>query len=262
MKKCCVLIPYYNAGDSLLNSINSIDFSADEPEVLVVDDGSPTISASEILNRYEGPLRIHLVTLERNRGIEFALNAGLEWCSDKYEYIARLDCGDLCKGERISKQIFFLDENPQVMMVGAWVDYVNMKGERLFTHKPPVSYESIRKQMFINSTFVHPAVMLRSSFMNAVGKYPTEYPAAEDYALFFEIAERFPVRNIPEVLLDYEVDPSSISSTKRKRQIRSRIAVILKHFDFSLYAFYGLARSILLLYTSRRFIIFINRFRF
>ena len=262
MKKCCLLIPYYNAGDALLRSIDSVDFLSDGPDILVVDDGSSRIAASEVLKKYSGKLEVYLVQLEFNKGIQFALNAGLEWCSDKYEYIARLDCGDLCKGGRISKQIRFLDENPEVMMVGAWVDYVDEKGEKIFTYKPPVSYESIRRKMFINSTFVHPAVMLRSCFMSVVGKYPTEYPAAEDYALFFEIIERFPAVNIPEVLLDYEVDPSSISSVKRNRQIRSRISIIIKHFDFSFYAFYGLIRSMILLFTSRNLIIFINRLRF
>jgi len=262
MKKCCVLIPYYNAGSSLLRSIYSIDCLAEGPDVVVVDDGSEEITAASMIADYVGELDIHIITLGSNKGIEHALNAGIDWCIDKYQYVARLDCGDLCKGGRIVKQLDFLEQNPEIKMVGAWVDYVDKKGDRIFTLRPPVAYSDIKKEIFLNSTFVHPAVMFRADVFNAVGNYPLNYPAAEDYALFFDIVKKFPCSNIPDVLLDYEVDPNSISSTKRKRQIKSRIRVILRNFNFSGVAFYGLVRSVLLYYTPRKFTVFANSIRY
>ncbi|MGH9878990.1 MAG: glycosyltransferase family 2 protein, partial [Nitrososphaerales archaeon] len=74
MKKCCVIIPYYNAGASLLDSINSIDYDSVAPEVIVVDDGSTNQKAETILNLYDGPLTVRLIQFDKNYGIEHALN--------------------------------------------------------------------------------------------------------------------------------------------------------------------------------------------
>ncbi len=259
MKKCCVLIPYYNAGDSLIDSINSIDHEYYTPDVIVVDDGSIKSPANAVIKNYNGPLTVKLITLEQNRGIEHALNAGLEEYGNQYELIARLDCGDICKNHRIKKQIDFLDKNKSCFLVGSWVDFVDMSGAKLFTMKHPSDHAGIKKRMFVNSAFGHPAVMFRSTVLKTVGMYPLDTPAAEDYAFFFKIIKKHETANIPESLIDYEVNPNAISTTKRKIQIKNRISIIAKNFDCSPHAIYGLIRSTILLYTPRSFTVFLNK---
>jgi glycosyltransferase involved in cell wall biosynthesis len=258
MKNCCVLIPYFNAGESLLTSIESIDYSYCTPEVIVVDDGSKIIKAVDILNKYKGPLTIILVELKDNKGIEHALNKGLELHGSAYKFIARLDCGDICKNKRLEKQIKFLEQNPSCYLVGAWVDFVSMEGKQLYTVQHPAQYNLIKKLMYINTTFTHPTVVFRREILDSVGLYPTDAPAAEDYAYFFKIIKKHPASNIQESLIDCIVDPNGISTKKRKTQIRSRISVIIKNFTFNRYAFYGLARSAILLHTPRSFTVFLN----
>ncbi|WP_369781566.1 glycosyltransferase family 2 protein [Pseudomonas sp. WC2401] len=112
MKKCCVLIPYYNAGHSLIQAIDSIDHDYITPDIIVVDDGSEQIKAADILREYKGVLPIKLLELKFNQGIEHALNHGLTVLGRDYEFIARLDCGDICKNNRFQKQLKFLEQNP------------------------------------------------------------------------------------------------------------------------------------------------------
>ncbi|KAB0494587.1 glycosyltransferase [Pseudomonas vancouverensis] len=258
MKTCCVLIPYFNAGDSLLTSIASIDYNYCTPEVIVVDDGSKTIKAADILKKYNGPLKLILVELQDNKGIEHALNKGLELHGHAYKFIARLDCGDICKNNRLEKQIKFLEENPSYYLVGTWVDFINMEGNHLYTVQHPAEYRLIKKLMYINTTFTHPTVVFRSETLKSVGFYPTDAPAAEDYAYFFNIIKKHPASNIQESLIDCIIDPNGISTKKRKTQIRSRISVIVKNFNFNGYAIYGLIRSAMLLHTPRKFTVFLN----
>lgn len=258
MDKCCVLIPYYNDGGALLESLCSIDGS---PDVVVVDDGSSRAPAHQALKNYTGNLSVKLITLPENQGIEHALNAGLEYCLDRYVYIARLDCGDTCKNTRIQKQIDFLDKEQDCGLVGSWVDFVSEKGLYILTSKLPVQHDEIRKKMFLNSMFVHPSVMMRSLALKEIGAYPTNRPAAEDYALFFKIVKKFKTRNIPESLLNYVVSPASISSKKRKTQIISRIKILLDNFEFGIYPVYGLVRSILLIATPRSLTVAIRRLK-
>ena len=62
-----------------------------------------------------------------------------------------------------------------------------------------------------------------------------------------------------EVLLNYVISPNSISSLKRKQQIKSRLKVILDHFYFGFYPIVGLLRNSLLLMTSRGFIVGVKK---
>ncbi|EPJ96494.1 glycosyltransferase [Pseudomonas psychrophila] len=260
MKKCCVLIPYYNAGDTLLSAINSIDYDYLHPDVIIVDDGSQITKAADVLKEYIGPLNIILLEMDSNKGIEHALNYGLSLHGRDYELVARLDCGDLCKNNRFSKQVKFLDENPDCYLVGSWVDFTDMDGRKLYTVEHPSDFESIKKLMFINTTFTHPTVIFRSNILDSVGFYPTDTPAAEDYAYFFKIIKKHKASNIKESLVNCTIDPHGISTIKRKRQIKSRILVIAHNFSINKYAVYGIIRSALLLYTPRGFTVFLKTF--
>lgn len=260
MKKCCVLIPYFNAGQSLLDAIESIDYDHVAPDIIVVDDGSERLKASNILSQYLGPLRIQLLELEKNQGIEYALNHGLSSVGRDYELIARLDCGDICKNNRFKKQIEFLDSNPECFLLGSWVDFTDMKGQKLYTVKHSSNFDLIKKKMFLNATFTHPTVIFRSQVLDSVGLYPTDAPAAEDYAYFFKIIQKHRATNIQESLVSCTIDPDGISTKKRKIQIRSRMSVIIKNFSVNRYAIYGLFRSALLLYTPRSFTVFLKTF--
>lgn len=250
MTNCCVLIPYYNDGKNLISSLESIDVVDSGPDVVVVDDGSQE-KASVVLQAYTGTLSVKLITLAENKGIETALNTGLQYCLNNYDYIARLDCGDICKNKRISKQIDFLNSNPEHGLVGSWVDFVTENGEYIFTSKLPSTHNEIKRKMFLNSMFVHPSVMIRSKVLLDIGLYPLDRPAAEDFALFFKIVKKYKTANLPEPLLNYVFSPTSISSKKRKIQIKSRIKILLDNFELGFIPLYGLVRSVLLLASPR-----------
>lgn len=259
MKDCCILIPYYNSGHELVVSVKSIIMDGFIPDIIIVDDGS-TIKASKQLSSIDSSIPLHIIELPINKGIEHALNAGLAFAESKYRYIARLDCGDKCQNSRLKKQFEFMEGNPDCYVVGSWAEFVSMNGTALFTLKTPTGYENIRRKMHVNSMMAHVSVMFRSSIFKLVGFYPTNVPAAEDYALFFKISKNHKVDNIAESLVCCTVDPQGISSIKRKIQIHSRLKIMLDHFNYTPIAFYGVFRSSLLLFTPRSFSLAINRF--
>src|SRR3546814_11493177 len=98
----------------------------------------------------------------------------------------------------------------------------------------PVDAAAIRRRIFLNSPFTHPAIMMRSAVLSDVGFYPVDYPAAEDLALFFKIVGKYPTANLPYPVVTYEVNPNAISSLKRRTQIKSRSRLILANFEGSL----------------------------
>ncbi|RMA93304.1 glycosyltransferase [Hydrogenothermus marinus] len=251
-----VLIPHYNALDSLEKSLNSIS-NIEPVDVIIVDDGSKEKPDEQVLKRKFSHINeIKILYLRNNMGIEHALNKGVEYIlENNYKYIARLDCGDICYPERFKIQKEFLEKNPDIKLVGSWVSFIDMKtNKELFQFKPPVKHENIKKKMFINNQFIHPSVMFKTEIIKEIGFYPTNRKNAEDYAYFFNIVKNYKVANIPKILLKYEINPQGLSISKRKIQLKNRIKVILDNFDFSFYAFYGLLRNIFIYFLPYSFI--------
>jgi len=241
-----VLIPVYNAPYDLTKSLASLAQVATPPlDIVVVDDGSrPPLQVPEQVGRH----RLILLRNHANAGIEEALNTGLRYIlAQGYEFVARLDAGDLCTPDRFVKQLDFLQRHPEVMLVGSHVEHMDTQGKPVFVQYVPLSPADIRRQMHLNSSFVHPAVMIRCSALQKLGLYSYDYPAAEDYELFFRFVKHYPVSNLNEVLTRKEISPHSISLSRRKKQLQSRLHIQLKYFDPALKESYiGILKTLIL----------------
>lgn len=244
MNKLICLIPHYNNPQGLAKSLASIGVH-ERVDVLVVDDGSVRQPLDEALAQasFKALGRLHFLRLPQNRGIEHALNAGLEWI-DEYGYplVARLDCGDENLPDRFARQMAFLDANPDVMLLGGAASFVDQAGVEQFVLRHPTRHADILCALKKNSAFIHPTVMFRFDAVSEAGGYPLDVPAAEDYGLFWAIARRFPVANLPEVLIRYELDPGGISLGKRQKQLKSRLKLQWRNR-----AWLGVARTLALL---------------
>ncbi len=258
----CVLIPHFNDIEGLKKSLASIS-NLEPVDVLIVDDGSKEKPDEELLKKEFPNLNISVILNGKNRGIEHVLNDGLKYAKEnEYKYIARLDCGDICHKKRFKLQKEVLEKNLDIYLVGSWVVFVDKKGKEIFRFKPPTEYENIKKKMFINNMFVHPAVMFRTEVINGIGYYPTNYKNAEDYAFFMKIVQKYKAINISDYLLICEVDSKGLSLSKRRLQIKSRLKIIKDFCDNSFYCFYGILRNILLLVIPYKLIEGLKKLRY
>lgn len=256
MNKTLVLIPHYNNNKGLYKSIKSIS-AKENVDVLIIDDGSVQnkIKLNELEeNKYFSGSLI-LIENKTNNGIEVILNQGLAFASEKeYKYIARLDAGDICHKNRFRIQEDYMENNPDIYLLGTQVNFTDSNGNLLYKKNLPTTDEKIRQQMYINYTFIHPSVIFRTEVIKTVGKYPTVYKSAEDFAYFFNITKKHKVANLDLVLLDYEINFDGISLTTRNKQIKNRIKILYHHFDFSLFAIYGLIINYIILFTPVKLI--------
>lgn len=241
-----VLIPHYNHPEGLIRSLQSLAQSTLDIDIVIVDDGSS--QSPDIDQLRKAAPNVTLLRLERNQGIENALNHGLAHilADSRYRYIARLDAEDTVTPDRFEKQLRFLENNPDHYIVGSYVRFCSPSGNLLWEYKPPTNPNRIQKSMFINNMFCHPAVMCRRELFEEFGAYPRNYPSAEDYALFFEVTRTRLTANLPEFLTYSIVNPAGITIQQRKNQLRSRLRIIVHHFDCTPVACCGLARNLLL----------------
>ena len=251
MAEIAVLIPHFNAIEALKKSIFSIDEDIDV-DILIVDDGSSTKPKREDFKFYKYG-KVSIIGFVKNRGIEHALNFGLKEIQKRnYSYVGRLDCADTCAKNRFTKQIKFLKANNNIYLLGSWVKFKDTNNRLLYTFEPPENHKRIRKKSFLNAMFIHPTVCFRLEILESIGYYPIDCPAAEDFAFFFKILNKYETANYPEYLVNVEIDPDGISGTKRKIQVKSRIQVVLDNFYFGFYPIYGLIRNLLLLFVSQK----------
>lgn len=242
-----ILIAHYNNPKGLEESLMSIreSFSID---IMIVDDGSKVKFDEDHIKSIYLNGKIYFEYLENNSGVGVAANKGLDQIQKlNYKLIGRLDCGDLCYENKYKKQLDYLEKNPDIKILGTWARFVDEKGNFLHNLIHPTEHEDIKNKMFLNSMFCNPTMVFYSEILEKTGKYPFKYRhAAQDYAFFFNAIQHYKAENYPEILMDYIVDPKSISTTKRKLQVKNRIKIVLEHFYFGFYPIYGLIRGVLL----------------
>ncbi|MCW3073474.1 MAG: hypothetical protein JWP69_543 [Flaviaesturariibacter sp.] len=224
----CLLIPCYNNKEGLLRSLESVQYTPNRHLILVVDDGSETALTIEMLTLMSHSLPIHLLRLQINSGITAALNAGLEWIQKNIstKYIARLDCDDRCDATRFYAQVQFLDNNPDVGLLGSWCRFRDDATGNSYAFKAPLDDAAIRKAMHFRNVFIHPTVMFRTEVTKRAGLYPNHFPHAEDYGFFWSILQISKGAILDKFLVTCAIRSSGISSQNRKAQLESCAKVI------------------------------------
>lgn len=253
VNEVAVLIPVYQNQAGLENTLRSV--RGENVDIFIVDDGSvPPVIVDAYRDWFPA---LKLCRLEQNRGITHALNKGLdEILRFPYTYIARLDAGDVCLPGRFEKQWAFLEQNPDCALIGGQVKFVDQNGIELWRENFPTTDAEIRRIMHARNCFIHPAVMMRTSALKQIGGYSLNYPAAEDYELFMRLTRHFAVANLAEFVIKNEVNPSGISIQHRRRQVISRVKIMVEYFDPRLKESYlGILKNLLLLIVPYRIVI-------
>jgi hypothetical protein len=176
------------------------------------------------------------------------MNFGLGYILDKdYEFVARLDADDAASPDRLALQRTFLDEHPDVALVGGWGRIVSEEGETLFHLHHPTEHGDILRRAYYNTCFLHPALMLRASVLRALGGYIERYPSAEDYELTRRFARHHKVANLPHYLVNYTMSEKGISLSKRRQLLTTRIKIQWDYRNFrSIHFYLGLSKTLAL----------------
>ena len=204
MPKISVVMPVYNTKEEWLReAIESIlNQSYKDFEFIIIDDGSNK-SIEPVVNSYNDD-RIVFIR-QNNQGIAHSLNSGFKIA--KGEYIARMDSDDISMPERFEKQVTFLDNNPQITVLGSWFETFPKK--EIYKHPKNPKYLDFTKFCCI----AHPSVMLRRSVFEKFNLTYNPNYKCEDYELWSRAVRILDFYNLQEVLLKYRVHSSNASKT-------------------------------------------------
>ena len=202
--KISVVMPVYNTQEEYLReAIESIlNQTFSDFEFIVINDGS-TNNAKDVILSYKDP-RISYYEQE-NRGVIKTLNRGFALC--KGEYIARMDSDDISLPQRFEKEVAILDNNENIGIVGSWIKHFPKDNTIRLKERP--RYFDVLKEC----PLAHPTVMIRSSVLKKYDLQYGDFLHAEDYELWSRFIKVSELYNIQEVLLNYRVHESSITSS-------------------------------------------------
>jgi glycosyltransferase involved in cell wall biosynthesis len=196
INKISVLMPAYNCGKYIKQSVNSIlNQSYTDFEFIIIDDGSTDDTESIIKNINDK--RIKYFKTE-HKGASAALNLGISKASG--DWIARIDADDLNVPERLEKQVQFLNENPEYTAVSSWSVYFNDKGKILFPLREPVDHNAIHEYLNLHNPLNQSGLIIIKELLEK-NKFNESFTKYEDFELMFRIRDEARFYNIPEFLV-------------------------------------------------------------
>lgn len=223
-------MPVYNAGDYLVEAIESIRKQTYRKwELICVDDGS-TDESAHILKRMKArDKRIRIIRFPKNKGLAFALNTGINQA--KGYYFARMDADDVSLPKRLEIQLRYLKCNSKAIAVGSQVNLMDENGRTIGYKRFPVDPQSLYRMMGTMMAIQHPTLMTYTNVMKKC-KY-SNHTTAEDVSMFFKLLRYGDFLNTKETLFKYRIRENSNSLKNPKKTfnltLRSRLKAVIDY---------------------------------
>ncbi|MDQ3392691.1 MAG: glycosyltransferase [Bacteroidota bacterium] len=214
--KVTVLMPVYNAGVYLRDSIESIlNQSFEDFEFLIINDGSSDESEA-VIKSYNDP-RIRTLNNEKNLGLIATLNKGLSLA--KGQFIVRQDADDISMPHRLELQVDIMNKNPDLLLLSSNAIIINNNSEFIGESNLPEEEIALRFRMMFKCGIFHTSTIFRKKSLEDYNlKYDPLYPHTEDYKLWSELSRHGKLYVMRDKLVKYRAHQESISSLNKSKQ--------------------------------------------
>jgi len=222
--KLSIILPVYNGGTTLSKAIDSVlNQSYKNFELLVINDGSQD-NTEEVLKLYSDSRIVHIKN-ESNLGLIKTLNKGV--AISKGDFIARIDSDDTwIDMEKISKQITFLEENKDYVLIGTQAIFRN--NSKTYKTHYPLTYREIKKSILSKNPFLHSSVIFRKNILSRDPYQEGDY-LVEDYSLWLRLGLLGKFANLSDYSLEYFVNPNGETQKNNLKQTLNSLKLIKKY---------------------------------
>ena len=223
-------MPVYNGEKYVEEAIKSIlNQKFTDFELIIINDGS-TDNSLNIIQSFKDR-RIKIINQEKNLGNYPARNLGMTSAIGKY--LCVMDSDDISLSNRLQIQYNFLEKNS--IIAGCGTPAKIFGTEKIW--RTSMGYDDLKIAFLENNYCIHPTLMIRQSIIKSEGiLYNTQFRYAADYDFISNIMVNYQVVNIPDILLEYRLHNSQITSKyfKEQQQFADLIRIKqLSNFDIS-----------------------------
>ena len=202
-----VILPVFNAEEYIEESIKSIlNQTYTNFELIILNDASTDRSEEKCLIFKDSRIKYFY---HKNMGLAPTLNKGIDLSSGKY--IVRQDADDISHPQRIAKQIDYLEQNNNVLLLGTRAKIFSKTNSNLGLHKHAIYPSLLKFDLLFDNPFVHSSVVLRKDALKQTGNYNIDRNYFEDFDLWSRLSSIGDVANLSDVLVDYRHHEKGIS---------------------------------------------------
>lgn len=215
-----IIIPLYNKGKSILNTIQSVlRQTYNDFELIIVNDGSTDDSLSIVEGVCSSNPKIRIIN-KPNGGVCSARNLGIQ--SAKGDYIALLDADDIWDKYYLEEQMKMVSDYPSCNMWG--INYAETVNGEIIRDVPtglPKGFRGIVDDYFripgrVSDLFCSSSVLIRKETFKDVGGFDERIRYAEDSDMWFRIIARFKVAFYDRYMVYYRFDAENRAQTKTR----------------------------------------------
>lgn len=220
-----VILPVYNAENTIERTLNSILAQTFKPcSIIVINDGS-TDETTSILENYSTIATIEIINLPKNKGLLNALNIGLDRITSE-SIIFRIDADDIWLPNHIQSLLETFNNSDANFVASPSLKMIEnvITGQSKF-----LTHEQLKRDLLWDNPLTHSAIAFDINLYKNIGGYSIDSYCL-DYDLIIKLchAGRFKMVSDPSVL--YYVYENSLS-----RRIDFSIR-IKDRFDCQIYA--------------------------
>lgn len=186
-------------------------------EFIIIDDASTDSTPQMLRDFAKRDKRIHVLTNEENLSVPHSANRGLELA--RGEYIARMDSDDYSYPHRFADQVTFLDANPDYIIVGGGLEYIDVNGAVFRRYDRGSKWWEFEWVSVFRPPLAQPCAMFRTE---AVTKhnlfYDNEFDRAEDFEYWQRILRYGKGRELPGAYIQYRFHDRNVSRVYSEEQ--------------------------------------------
>jgi glycosyltransferase involved in cell wall biosynthesis len=230
MSKVSVIMPCFNHGEFLMDSVNSILRQTHEDlELIVVDDCSTDNSSTVMTECAAQDRRVKPIRHEQNLGISRSRNDALQAADG--EFVAFCDSDDTWEPEKLRMQLNLLRNNPGYDLTYSETLIIDGRGlptGQRFTDLFPLPriasgmlFQELIRRNFINIQ----SVLLRRECMREAGPFDEQIRWVEDWLYWIRLSRRHRFLYYSEPLARYRVHNRSTNLVQRSDYCVNRFKV-------------------------------------
>lgn len=250
MPKVSVIVPTYNSGGYVRETLLSIlDQDYQDFEIIVVDDAS-TDNTSDVITAMNS-CKINYVSLPENHGgPSKARNVGVAKASGAY--IAIFDSDDIMLAGRLSTAVTVLDRCADVAMTFTDIQkfdeltgdypeiflkhydrFASIEKKRIQKNVYAINNKQAFNCLFFENFISTSSVTIRKSVFGQVGLFDESLTNADDLDMWFRISHRYDLAFVDTPTVRYRVREGSISG-RGATLANNRIRVYRKRMELGL----------------------------
>lgn len=229
-----VLLPVYKADNPqyIKQSVNSLLQQTYKKIKIYIGVDRPVYDEVDRTLKDISDGRVSIIRFEQNRGLAKVLNDLISHARlDECEYYARMDADDISLPDRFAKQVLFLEQNPEVDVVGGAIEEIDEESKD--TGKKvsyPMTNMECRKFFRYRDPLAHPAVMFKNRFFDKVEGYRPEYRKNQDTMLWYDgFLNGCVFSNLNSVVLKFRVTSDFYNRRngwkRAKQMLRDRLRI-------------------------------------